>query len=159
VRIFGIDPGLTGAIAVLEKDGTLVALSDLPILTLDKTSWVDGSQLLSFLLDHRGTNGYQAVVEHVSSMPKQGVASSFKFGVGFGSLLGCLQAAAMPIALIRPAKWKRDLGLSGGDKHKSLALARLNWPTAELHLQKHDGRAEALLLAGWWRNRYLNQGA
>ena len=79
-------------------------------------------------------------------MPGQGIASSFQFGVGFGSILGVLQALHIRIELVTPSSWKRSYGLSK-DKHASLHKARLLFPTAELHLAKHDGRAEALLIA------------
>jgi hypothetical protein len=49
----------------------------------------------------------------------------------------------IPIEFVSPVVWKRSYGLSK-DKHASLHRARLLFPTAELHLAKHDGRAEAL---------------
>jgi hypothetical protein len=52
----------------------------------------------------------------------------------------------LPLAFVTPAVWKASYGLSK-DKHASLHKARLLYPTAELHLAKHDGRAEALLIA------------
>ena len=79
-------------------------------------------------------------------MPKQGVASSFTFGVGLGSILGCLRAMHLPIEFVTAAVWKKSYGL-GKDKHASLHKARLLFPTADLMLAKHDGRAEALLIA------------
>jgi hypothetical protein len=66
--------------------------------------------------------------------------------VGFGSVLSVLQVLRLPVELITPAVWKRALGLSS-QKLASLHKARLLFPGAELHLAKHDGRAEALLLA------------
>ena len=94
----------------------------------------------------------RAVVERVSAMPRQGVASSFTFGVGLGSILGTLQTLRLPIELVTPAQWKTALGL-GKDKRVSLDKARLLFPSADLHLAKHDGRAEALLLAHFALNR------
>jgi hypothetical protein len=81
-------------------------------------------------------------------MPRQGIASAFNFGVGFGSLLGVLQARHIAIEFVTPAVWKRTMGLSQ-DKRASLDKARLLYPDAELGLAKHEGRAEALLLAHW----------
>lgn len=151
MRILAIDPGLSGALAVLESDGTLAALFDLPVIEKDNLAWIDGGELGSLIMAHRGTNGYQAVVEHVGPMPKQGLSSTFKFGVGFGSVLSLLQFIGMPLYLVRPVVWKRAYALKGKDKDAPLNLARLQWPTAELHLKKHHGRAEALLLADWYR--------
>jgi hypothetical protein len=91
-------------------------------------------------------------------MPAQGIASAFQFGVGFGSLLGVLQALHIRIELVTPAVWKRSYGL-GKDKHASLHKARLLFPTADLHLAKHDGRAEALLLAHYALTRSARAAA
>ena len=140
-----IDPGLTGALAVLDGDGQLEALADLPIIRDRSLAWVDGGDLQTLIRDALAGRQCRAVVERVSSMPRQGVASSFAFGVGFGSVLGVLQALHLPIELITPAVWKRALGLTC-DKRASLDRARWLFPTADLRLQKHDGRAEAALL-------------
>lgn len=150
--VIGVDPGLTGAMAVLSADGVLENLADLPVMRDRSLAWIDGGQLQSLLLDAIRGRTARAVVERVSSMPKQGVASSFAFGVGFGSILSVLQAMQIGIELVTPAVWKRSLGLSS-DKRASLDKARLLFPAAELHLAKHDGRAEALLLAHWARQR------
>ena len=144
--ILGCDPGLTGAIAVLDRDSSIVLLADLPIIRDKSLAWVDGGALQSLLLDALGGRQCHAVVERVSAMPRQGVSSAFGFGVGFGSILSVLQAHHLPVELITPAVWKRALGLSS-DKRASLDRARLLFPTVELHLAKHDGRAEALLIA------------
>jgi hypothetical protein len=91
-------------------------------------------------------------------MPRQGVASAFNFGVGFGSVLAVLQARHIAIELVTPAVWKRAMGLSA-DKRASLDKARLLYPTADLGLAKHDGRAEALLLAHWALTRVQQRAA
>ncbi len=154
VVVIGIDPGLSGALAVLDGDGTIITLADLPVIRDRSLAWIDGGELQSIVLDAIRGRQARAVVERVSAMPGQGVASSFQFGVGFGSILGVLQAMHLPIELVTAARWKRSLGLSG-DKNASLHKARLLFPTADLRLAKHDGRAEALLLAHWWQSRSL----
>ncbi len=148
----GLDPGKQGACAVLPSDDALLALFDLPYIADGKTSWVDGSAFQSELMAALQGRASVAIVERVSAMPRQGVASSFAFGVGFGSLLGVLRAMQIPIKLVTPAAWKRDMGLSS-DKRASLDKARLLFPSADLHLAKHDGRAEALLLAYWGQTK------
>lgn len=145
----GIDPGLTGALALLDADGQPELVADLPIIRDRSLAWVDGNRLQSMLLEAIQGRPCRAVVERVSAMPRQGVASSFAFGVGFGSILATLQTLRLPLELVTPATWKRTLGLSS-DKRASLDKARLLFPSAELHLRKHEGRAEALLIA-WWR--------
>jgi hypothetical protein len=153
----GIDPGLSGAIAILNAAGSIETLRDLPIIRDAKLAWVDGGELQSTIMAALHGRSAVAVVERVSSMPGQGIASSFQFGVGFGSLLGVLQAMSLRIEFVTPAVWKRSLALSK-DKHASLDKARLLFPLADLRLAKHDGRAEALLIAHWAQTR-STQGA
>lgn len=149
--VVGVDPGLSGALAVLDDDAKLVALADLPVChTPGKLAWIDGNSLDELLSVNVRLLGAVAVVELVSAMPKQGVASSFQFGVTYGSILSILQAWQLPLHFVRPSQWKRDLQLVGKDKKASLYKARLLYPTADLKLAKHHGRAEALLIAYWW---------
>lgn len=149
--VLGIDPGLTGAAALLGDDG-LELLIDLPIIRDKSLAWVDGSELQSALLGAIRGRQCRAVVERVSAHPGQGVASSFVFGVGLGSILGTLRAMQLPLELVTPTTWKQAMKI-GRDKKESLHRARMLYPHAELHLAKHDGRAEAILIATYARER------
>ena len=154
----GIDPGLSGAIAVLDSTGALERLADLPVIRDKSLSWIDGGALQSFLIDTQAGRQAHAIVERVSAMPGQGVSSSFVFGMAFGSVLSILQARHIGVEFVTASAWKRALGLSS-DKKASLHKARLLYPSAELHLAKHDGRAEALLLAHWAYTRTTRAAA
>ncbi len=147
----GVDPGLTGALAVLDDTGALVFLDDLPVIRDKSLAWIDGGALQSMLLEIRCGRPARAIVERVSSMPQWGAAAIFTFGVQFGSILSILQAGQISIELVTPVAWKKAAGL-GKDKKASLHKARLLYPSAELHLEKHHGRAEAILLARYGLN-------
>jgi len=74
--------------------------------------------------------GGKATIEQVHSMPKQGVASSFKFGRSYGFLLGLLTGLKIPYTMVTPQKWQKALGcLTHGDKNVSKAAAQRRWPT------------------------------
>lgn len=147
----GIDPGLSGAIAILDWHGHVLACEDLPVVRDKSLAWIDGGLMLSTIMNYREGNDTVAMIERVSAMPKQGVSSSFQFGVGFGSILGVLQALAIPIEFVTPRTWKKSYGLDS-DKKAALHKARLLYPDVDLHLAKHDGRAEALLIARYARS-------
>lgn len=153
----GIDPGLSGAIAVLNATGEAELVADLPVIRDGKLSWIDAQGLTSILIDTLQARPARAIIERVQAFPGQGRSSSFNFGVVFGSILALVQARHLPIELVTPAKWKAALGLSA-DKQRSLDKARLLFPMADLRLQKHEGRAEALLIAHW-AQRYRNPQA
>jgi crossover junction endodeoxyribonuclease RuvC len=156
----GIDPGISGGIAFVGEAGELQGLADLPVMRDGKLSWIDGGCLQSMLIDTLGGKQAHVIIERVGAMPKQGVSSSFHFGMTFGSILSILQARHLPIELVSPAKWKREMGLIRDPgkpittyKRQSIDKARMLYPAAELSLSKHEGRAEALLLAHWARCR------
>jgi crossover junction endodeoxyribonuclease RuvC len=150
--ILGVDPGLAGAIALLGPAGELEHLVDLPVIRDGRLSWIDGAALQALLIETLHGRTARAIVERASAMPLQGIASAFNFGVGFGSVLSILQARHLAIELVTATVWKRALGL-GSDKAASLHKARLLYPAADLPLAKHDGRAEALLIAHYAMNR------
>ncbi len=148
----GADPGCSGAIAFLSPDGSLEHVDDWPVITDRTLKWVDGAALQSLLLDRVGGRRAFACVERVGSMPKQGVASTFAFGVAYGSILGVLQAAHVAIGLVTPRTWKAAAGL-GDDKHASLHRARMLYPDADIPLVKHHNKAEAILIARYGLSR------
>ena len=144
--IIGIDPGLTGAVGILNADGSYHCLFDLPVIRDLSLAWIDGKELTSGIM--RAVDGQPAriMVERVSAMPKQGLASTFCFGVGFGSILGALRVLSHSIEFVTPGTWKKAIGI-GPDKKAAMHKARLLFPVADLSLAKHHGRAEALLIA------------
>src|SRR5687768_17347627 len=113
-HMLGIDPGLTGAIAVLDATGTLVALHDTPTLTLrvqrGTRQAYDVPGMVALLRPYAGHGGH-VLLEEAQGMPGQGVRSMFTTGLGFGLWLGILAALGLPYTLVRPAVWKRQCGL------------------------------------------------
>jgi crossover junction endodeoxyribonuclease RuvC len=152
--LVGIDPGLSGAVAVLDDDGRLVALHDTPTLTLRVargTRQAYDLPGLVALVQPYARDSVHAILEESQAMPGQGVRSMFTTGLGFGIWLGILAALQIPYTRIRPADWKRALGLLGKDKEHARLRAQQIFPRADLRRKKDHGRAEAVLLAwyGW----------
>jgi hypothetical protein len=142
--ILGVDPGASGAIAWL-IDGRLEHVIDMP--TADGR--VAGA-LVAHELAEPGWEPHLAVVEDVHAMPKQGVSSTFKFGVSHGTVLGVLATLGVPVELVTPHRWKRHHGI-GADKDRARRLAIERWPHAagQFARKKDHGRAEAALIAAW----------
>lgn len=145
--IVGVDPGLSGAVAWLE-DGNLIDAIDVPIMD----GRIDASTLADMINSHPLPD--IVVVEKVSSMPNQGVSSTFKFGQAYGAVLGIFGAMKLRIVHVTPTRWKKDL-LLGSDKEKARAMAIDRWPeSSSLFSRKKDhGRAEAALIAAWYLDR------
>lgn len=138
--IMGVDPGVSGAIAFLFPDDMDVVVMDIPV--------VDGQvNSVALAMAIFGMNPTMAIVEKVHSMPKQGVASTFKFGMAYGAILGAIGAFRIPLHLVRPQQWKKEFGL-GADKEQARAMAIRLWPDEErFSLKKDHGKAEAALIA------------
>ena len=146
----GIDIGATGAIAVLDEQGQLVDVHDMPCL-LDgpKNRRTVNAPLLAELVYR--THATRAFVERVGPRPQEGAVGAFAFGDCKGVVRGVLAAAAIPVVFITPVQWKRIVGVPPGkdmkDQARSNAINR--WPAkAEMFKRKmDDGRAEAALIA------------
>lgn len=146
--IFGIDPGLSGAWGAITHNGKFHTIGDMA----NNGTHIDTEAVWSEMLLARDGQDCEVVLELVGSMPKQGVASTFKFGVAFGGAIALASRFRAPWHLVRPQVWKRYMGLSS-DKVESLAMARELWPEAPLARVKDNGRAEALLIAEYWRRQ------
>jgi crossover junction endodeoxyribonuclease RuvC len=142
-----IDPGKKGAVAyLLEREGgwleNVFPIDDLP-------------QLLHRLL--RTGQPIRCCLEQVHAMPKQGVSSTFSFGVNFGWCKGLLEAHGISYQEVPPRKWKAEFGLNS-DKAESIKTARKLFPEADLKISArartdNDGMAEALLMAEYARRK------
>lgn len=149
--VLGVDPGIHGAVAVLTADGKLVEVWDMPTLEV-KVGKATKTRISPELLSQelRNWQAKAAYIEAVSASPQMGVTSAFAFGEGFGIVKGVLSALGIPVVLVPPAKWKRDMNLNqskDGSRAKAIAM----WPAqaAEFKRAKDDGRAEACLIAQW----------
>lgn len=156
VLSIGIDPGLRGAVAVLDPTGALVALHDTPTLTLRTSRGsrqeYDIPGVVALLAHYVGSQAH-VILEESQAMPGQGTRSMFQVGLGVGVWLGILGALGLAHTRNRPHVWKRRLGLTS-DKEQARLRAMQLFRGADLRRRRDHGRAEALLLAWWgWQRR------
>ena len=140
-----IDPGSVNAAIAVFHDHAPVFVDDLRTVNgmLDSTAFAHALQ------DMRVE---RLVVENVHAMPKQGVSSTFRFGMGYGIIHGVAGALRLPLTLVAPVQWKAFHSLRGPDKEASRARAIRKWPEHNRHLdrKKDANRAEALLIGDWY---------
>ena len=150
IRCIGIDVGNNGAIALI-VDGRLERVEDMPIVEIQRGKsvkrQVSAQALVGIIKDMQPTH---AAVEKVASMPNQGVASMFAFGRSAGVIEGVLAALEVPVSYVQPAVWARTMNKGYGkdaSRHRAMELHpdKQEW----FKLVKHDGRAEAVLIAMW----------
>jgi hypothetical protein len=96
VRILGVDPGITGALAVLAGD-QLEGCWDIPIAGGE----IDPDELLRII---RAAKADLAIIERASSRPGQGVSSTFRYGQAFGMLRMAVAVCAFPQHLVTPKR-------------------------------------------------------
>lgn len=147
----GIDPGLSGALAFYSPVGNLLSIFDMPtheIAVNGKRKRQLDLHELGRIVDTMAANLAIALVEQVNAMPKQGVTSSFNFGFNAGCTQMAVVALGVPLRLVTPQKWKKEMGLSSDKDASRREASRVLPKHADLWpLVKHDGRAEAALLA------------
>ena len=148
--IIGIDPGQTGALAVMDR-GKVADLYDMPTMarTYGKGMQVDPYTLATKIMEIGSYKISEAIVEQVASRPNQGSQATYNFGEGVGVVLGVLGALQVPVRFVTPQKWKMTAGLIGKDKDAARTLAIQQHPEVadKLTRKKDIGRADAICIA------------
>lgn len=149
----GVDPGLTGALAVLSADGSrVIYIYDMPTVTKStgKGLQVDAAGLSVFLGSNLAPPGdLHCYIEQVSARPGQGVTGMFSLGRSVGVVEGIVVSHYWPMTFVSPGAWKRRAGLIGQPKDASRTRALQLYPemASQLSRKKDCGRADAILIA------------
>ena len=159
MKIIGIDPGLSGGIAVLENNKVL-NIFDMPVMSEGKKNkrQLNSAQLVSLIKANIKSNEEVAVVvEQVNAMPGQGVTSMFNFGQTFGAIKGVCAALGLPIFFVRPSKWKKHFQLINSSKDSSRTKAIEMYPTlsSQLAKKKDVNKSDAILIARFYSETRL----
>ena len=147
-RIIGIDPGASGAIALL-VGRELVSVHDMPTVSVERNK-AQKRQVcpagLSLLMQQ--LSPHRATVEKVGAMPGQGVSSMFSFGRSVGIIEGVLAARQIPVTFVTPQSWQKQSGAAKGKDGSRQRVMELFPSQAHLFARvKDDGRADAVLIA------------
>jgi len=138
----GVDPGQRGGISILNVPGNIVGCFKFANRT--------EHEIAEFIRTKCSPGHFKAALEKVHSMPQQGVASSFKFGMGYGFVRGLLVAYQIPFVEVTPQTWQKAMGcLTKGDKSVSRKAAHRRWPKDAPSIDDH--LADSLLIAEWLR--------
>jgi len=151
LKIAGVDPGLSGAICIFDVDKGMLTIFDMPTVEVKSGKTMKRRLSEPMLAELMRPHEIEHVaLEQVGSMPGQGVSSTFNFGQTYGGIRGVLAGLRIPITMVTPAKWTRDLKVSGGKDANRQRAAQLFPAYAASFLRvKDDGRADSALLAYW----------
>jgi hypothetical protein len=157
----GIDPGLTGALALYDPADGSLEIEDMPVFKVERKTHIN-EPVLARIVDGWSSRVREVWLELVNGMPSipgkggerraMGAQSAFNFGRGYGLIRGVCAANFLPIMDVTPGQWKRSLGVpgkvSGGDDAGRLRANQLMPRHAHLWTRKKDGgRADAALIA------------
>ncbi|KAL2653171.1 hypothetical protein R1flu_021299 [Riccia fluitans] len=161
----GIDPDLSGAIAVLrtEDNTTSAEVIDVPCVTVSVNKKMrrrhDYQAIAALVRQLQAPEGSIAFVEQAMPFPKDGKQGWYITGYGYGVWLGILAAAGFTVIPVQAKVWKTALRICGKEftKDDSRALASSLFPALSLQLRrkKDHGRAEALLIAAFGKGMAL----
>mgnify|MGYP001259716292 CR=1 FL=1 len=116
--IIGIDPGINGAIAVIDIKNDTTEVFDVPTVKVEvsgrnkktrKKSEYDKLSM-SDLFKKYAKRKVVVVMEQVHAMPGQGVTSMFNFGRGVGLWEGIFAAYGWEPEFVTPQSWKKEYG-------------------------------------------------
>lgn len=144
----GIDPGKNGGIACMNDEG-----KQAEVFPYDDDVLIDNLEIA-----YNNDVNVICYLEQIHAMPKQGVSSTFNFGMNYGFIQGVLRAYNIPYELVTPQKWKKEFSCTA-DKNTSIEVCRRLFPNVNLKAtdrckKDHDGMAEALLIAEYGRRHY-----
>lgn len=156
MKVVGIDPGVTGAIALIDTDNNEAIVWDLESTTLASTMTVSALALVDTLSVIGLVDCVFIEEVHANTMSYKG---NFTLGMATGVILGVCATLNRPVRRIKPKEWQKDMGLSNIDavfrKDAHRARAMEMWPdlSDRLKRKKDHNRADALLIAEAGRMR------
>lgn len=153
----GIDPGQKGGITCIDHFGLIVDMFVMP---------EDITILSGFLRLHKQHISIVGL-EKSQSYPKQGIASTFNYGVSYGIIQGILIAHEVDFTLIPPRTWQKHMIIPSRLKDpKAKALKSANkifkkqksfWLPSKRHKKPHDGLIDSALIAEYCRRSIVNK--
>ena len=160
MRIIGVDPGLTGAIAILDGN-KVINLFEMPVMAEGKKNkrQLNSAQLVSIIKENiKNKEETAVIVEQVNAMPGQGVTSMFNFGQTFGAIKGVCAALELPIFFVRPSKWKKHFELINSSKDSSRTKVIEMYPSLsnQLSKKKDVNKSDAILIARYYNDTRIN---
>tara|TARA_B100000519_G_scaffold107704_1_gene93344 strand:+ start:168 stop:617 length:450 start_codon:yes stop_codon:yes gene_type:complete len=148
MQFIGIDPGINGGIALIER-GRVLAWR-MPPTEKDVKKLLDDIQ-------YDTDDKTFCLIEEVHSMPGNSARSMFTFGQNYGMLRAMLIASYIPFETVTPTVWQKEFGLTNRKisktkkKNKHKAKAQELFPTID---PMTHALADALLIAEYAKRKY-----
>lgn len=155
--VIGCDPGLTGALCLIDSAQGLLECADMPTCAngLESGSmkrWLDVAGLEALVAEWAQRHDFARASVHpvierpipMPTLPAQTIASQFDtFGV-----LRAVLARRGAVRYVNPRDWKKLFGV-GNDKNAARQCAMRLYPGAPVSRVKDHNRAESILIGHW----------
>jgi crossover junction endodeoxyribonuclease RuvC len=150
MNVVGIDPGLTGGVAIVDEQGVVSLVDDLPIHRLARGKKIKSELDLASLRQIFVSNPIDHCVFEKGCLPAgTGVFQTCsKFGHCAGSIYGLIVGLQLPVSYLLPIQWRRAVGVGPSPDAARQRAAQL-YPLAapQLTRKRDAGRADAILTA------------
>jgi hypothetical protein len=147
VIVVGIDPGASGAVALI--GAFTLHVVDLPTTLDGKATVLDARELYKWI-----TPDCTVALEQLGAHASPSKTAVWSLGRNVGALEAVVALAGCPLVRVQPKAWQATFGLGGpfaspaDRKRAHIARARELFPAlAEKLIASKDGRADALLIA------------
>ncbi|KAL1225926.1 Holliday junction resolvase MOC1 [Cardamine amara subsp. amara] len=159
--VIGIDPDLSGALALIKTDhlgssssAQVYDTPHIPVLVGKRVrKRLDAKSIVQLIQSLDVPSGSRVYIEQSNPFPKDGKQGWYSGGFGYGLWIGTLVALGFSVIPVPAALWKRHFQLASGSSTKddSRRVAAELFPSLSLQLKrkKDHGRAEALLIAAY----------
>ena len=161
MKYIGIDNGLHGAVAVIEKR-KIIELVIMPIVVgSNNRNEYDILAIIKILQKHK--KNATMIIEKAQAMPVLGSVQAFSFGKLYGIMLGLAVALEIPHSIVHARTWQKEMFRdisSDNTKQASAIIAKQLYPeqtflATERSKKIHDGMTDSLLIAEWGRRNNI----
>jgi len=160
----GIDPGKSGALAIIDENGINLVYEVFPLIGKE----IDIRGLSNLIMRLKEFDKIHVVLENVHSVHGAGAKSNFSFGHTNGMIEGILVSYKIPYTKVQPKEWQKEMcyGIpvqikngKNDTKLMSLLAAKRLFPeetflATDRSKVPHDGITDAVLMAEFCRRRY-----
>ena len=156
--VCGIDPGINGALVMIDQKRNVVSKLVMPYDK--KIKEIDCNALFEFFMDSK--NNIDCIfLEAAASRPLQSSKSTFTSGMNFGILRALISISKIKFEIVHPSKWTKEvcvgLPASLDTKAKALLSAKRLFPQYSFIPEKckvpHTGLVDAVLIAEYGMRR------
>ena len=160
MRIIGVDPGGSGALALLNGPD-LEAVADMPVFAVTRGNGIKRELDVYGLVDLLASwNPNVVFFEKVGGQTGESASAAFNFGRITGAAEAVCKTLEVRFEDVAPHVWKKHMRLTGKAKDDARLLATNRWQShaAAFRRKMDDGRAEAALLADYGRQMLMREG-